>query len=63
MDTDSYKVYMKTEQIRSGIAKDVERTLHASNYELDRPLHKGENKQVMGITKYELRGRRKQFLE
>ena len=44
MDTDSFKY--------------VERTLYDSNYELDRPLHKGENKQVMGITKYELRGRR-----
>ena len=63
MDTDSFKVYIKTEHIQSGIAKYVERTLYASNYELDRPLHKGENKQVMGITKYELRGRREQFLE
>ena len=40
MDTDSFIVYIKTEDIYSDIAKDVETRFHTSNYELDRSLYK-----------------------
>ena len=40
MDTDSFIVYIKTEDIYSDIAKDVETRFHTSNYELDRSLLK-----------------------
>ena len=42
MDTDSFIVYTKTEDIYSGIAKDFGMRLNTSNYELDRPLPDGK---------------------
>ena len=42
MDTDSFIVYIKTDDIYKGIAEDVETTFDTSNYELDRPLPKGK---------------------
>ena len=38
MDTVSFIVYMKTEDIYSDIAKDVQTRSDTSNSELDRPL-------------------------
>ena len=46
MDTGSFTVYMKAEDIYVDIAKDVETRFGTSNYELDRPLSKGKNKKV-----------------
>ena len=43
MDTDSFIVYTKIEDIYSDIAKDVETKFDISNYELDRQLPKGKN--------------------
>ena len=40
MDTDSYIVYIKTEDIYGVIAEDVEIRFDTSNYELDTPLCK-----------------------
>ena len=40
MNTDSFIVYSKTDDIYKDIAEDVD----TSNYELDRPLPKGKNK-------------------
>ena len=40
MDTDSFIVYIKTDDIYKDIAKDVETRVDTSNYELDRPLPK-----------------------
>ena len=40
MDTDSFIVHLKTEDIYNDIAKDVEAIFHTSNFELDRPLPK-----------------------
>ena len=40
MNTDSLIAYIKTEDIYSDIAKDVETTSDTSNFELDRPLPK-----------------------
>ena len=38
MDTDSFIMYIKTEDIYVDIAKDVETKFDTSNYELERPL-------------------------
>ena len=49
MDTNVvYIVYIKTEDIYVDIAKDVETRADTSNCELDRPLSRGKNKNVIG---------------
>ena len=40
MDTDSFTVYIKTDDICKDIAEDVETRFDTSNYELDRLLSK-----------------------
>ena len=40
MDTESFIVYIKTDDIYKDIAEDVETRFDVSNYELDRPLTK-----------------------
>ena len=57
MDTGSFKVYVKTEDIYSVIAKYVKTRFDTSNYRLDRPLPKGKNKNVIRLVKNELRGK------
>ena len=54
MDTDTFIIYAETENVYTDIAKDVESRFNASNYELDRPLPKGRNKNVVGLLKDEL---------
>ena len=44
MDTNSFIVYIKIEDIYSDIAKDIETRFYTSNNELDRPLPKEKNK-------------------
>ena len=44
MDTDSFIVYIKTDDIYKDIAEDVKTRFDTSNYEFDRPLPKGQNK-------------------
>ena len=56
MDTSSFIVYIKTEDIYVEIAKDVETKFNTSNYELDRALPKGKNEKVTGLMKDELGG-------
>ena len=64
MDTDSFIVYIKTDDIYKDIAEDVETRFDTSNYELDRPLPKGKNKKVIGLMKDELGGQiMKEFIE
>ena len=41
-DTDSFIVYIRTEDIYVHVAKGVEKRVDTSNYELDRPLTKGK---------------------
>ena len=53
MDTDSFIVYIKTNDIDKDIAENVETRFYTSNYELDRPFHKGKKK-VIGLVKDEL---------
>ena len=43
MDTDSFTVYIKANDIYKDTAADVETRFDTSNYELDRPLLKGKN--------------------
>ena len=57
MDTDSFIVYLKTDDIYKDIAEDVETRFDTSNYELDRLLPKGKNKKVTGLMKNELGGK------
>ena len=54
MDTDSFIVNVKTNDIYKDIAEDVETRFDNSNYELDRLLPKGKNKKVIGLMKDEL---------
>ena len=54
IQTDSFIPFIKTEDIYSDIAKDVENRFDSSNYELDRPLSKGKNKKVICLMKDEL---------
>ena len=44
MDTDSFIVHAKTDDIYKNITKDVGARFDTSNYGLGRPLPKGENK-------------------
>ena len=56
-DTDSFSVQVKTNDICVDIAEDIETWLETSNYELDRPLRKGENKKVIRLRKGKLDGK------
>ena len=54
MDTDSFVMHIKTEDFYKYIAHDVEKRFDTSNYEVNRPLHTGKNKKVVGLMKDEL---------
>ena len=56
MDTDSFIVPVKTDDIYKNITEDVEIRFDTSTFEIDRPLPKGKNKKVVGLTKDELGG-------
>ena len=56
MDTDSFIVHAKTDDIYKDITGDVETRFDTSNYELDRSLPKGKNKKEIGLMKDELGG-------
>ena len=59
MDTDSFVMYIKTEDFFKDIAGDVERWFDTSNYDKKdkRPLPIGKNKKVIGMFKDELGGK------
>ena len=54
MDTDSFIINIKTEDFYEDIANDVEKRFDTTNYECDRPLLTGNNKNVIGLMKDEL---------
>ena len=56
MDTDSFIIYIKTEDFYKEIANDVEKIYDTSNYKVNRPLPKGKNKKVTGLMKDKLGG-------
>ena len=47
MDTKSFIVHVKRNDIYKDIAEDVETRFDTSNFELDRSLPKGRNKKVL----------------
>ena len=49
MDTDSFIIYVKAEDLFADITKGVETRFDTTNYELDRPLPNGKNKNVIRI--------------
>ena len=51
MNTDSFIVCIKTDNIYKDIAGDVETRFDTLNYKLDRQLSKGKNKKVIGLIK------------
>ena len=57
MGTDSFIVCIKTDDIYKYIAEHVESRFDTSNYELDRPLPKQKNKNVIGLIRDELGGK------
>ena len=57
MDTDSFIISIKTEDFYKNIADDVEKGFDTSNYEADRSLLIGKNKNKIGLMKDELRGK------
>ena len=58
-DTDSFVIYIKTEDFYKDIANDVERWFDTSNYDEndERPLLIDKNKKVIGIFKGKLGGK------
>ena len=57
MDTDSFIMHVRTEDLYKDIANDNEKRFDTSNYECDRPLPTGKNKKVLGLMKDELGGK------
>ena len=57
IDTDSFIVYLKTDDIYKDIEEDVEIKLDTSYYKLDRTLPKGKSKTTIGLKKDELGGK------
>ena len=56
MDADNFIMHVKTEDFYKDIADDVEKRINISNYEVNRPLPTGKNKEVIGLMKDELGG-------
>ena len=62
MDTNSFVIYIKTDDIYKDIAEDVETRFDTSSYELEcnsieRPFQKGKNKKVIQLMRDELGGK------
>ena len=57
MDTDSFIIDEKTDDIYKMISEDVETRFDTSNFESERPLIKGKNKKVIGLIKDEIGGK------
>ena len=57
MDTDSFVIYVKTEDFYEDIANDVKEWFDTSNYDNNRLLPIGKNKKVIGLFNDELGGK------
>ena len=57
MDTDSFIMNIKTNDLYEDIANEVENRFVTSNYEVNGPLPTGKNKKVIGLIKDELGGK------
>ena len=51
MDTSRFIAHVKPDDIYKDIPEDVETRFDAWNFEIDKPLPKGKNKKVIGLTK------------
>ena len=56
MDTDSFIIYINSEDVYEDIVHDVEKRFDASNYEVHRTLPTGKNNRLIGLMKDELKG-------
>ena len=54
MDTDRFIIYIKIEDVYEEIVNDIDEKIDTSNYECDRPLPTGKNKNITDIMKDEL---------
>ena len=54
MDTDSFIVHIRTEDVYEYIAVEIEKRIDTSDYDIERPLPIGKNKNVIGLMKDEL---------
>ena len=54
INTDSFVVYIKTDDIYKDIAEDVKTRFESLHYELGKPLPKTKNKKVIGLMKNQL---------
>ena len=57
MDTDSFIIHIKTKDVYKDIANDVEKRFDTSNYEINRPLPVGKNKNTIELMKDKLGGK------
>ena len=57
LDTDTFIVYIKTDDIYKDINEDVESIFDTSNYELNGLLRKGKNKKLIELMKDGLGGK------
>ena len=57
MDTDSFVMNVKTNDLYRDIANDMESRFDTSNYEVNRPLPTGKKKKIIGLMKDELGGK------
>ena len=57
MDTDSFIVHVKTDDVFKDNGEDVETRFDTSKFEMDKALPKGKNKQVIRLMKGELGGK------
>ena len=56
MDTDSFIVHVRRDDINKDIAEGVKTKFDTSNQEINRPLLMGKNKNVIGLMKDEIGG-------
>ena len=57
MGTDSFTVYIKTDDNYKAVTDNVDARFDTSNYELERPLSKEKNRKVIGLMKDKLGGK------
>ena len=57
MNTDSFIVHVKTDDTYKDITEDIETRFDISNYEVNGPLFKGKNKEVIDVMKDKLVGK------
>ena len=57
MDSNSFMVYIKTDNIYKDITEDVETRFDSWNYELNWPIQKRKNKEVVGLMEDDLGGK------